>query len=423
MTGIQKHHYLAAISALLVLFLLGACSPLSALLQEETLTPTATVTNTPQPPTATMPAHPSATNTATVVPTPPDVQSFPDSSSYTWTEVVSGLTRPIGLTSAGDGSGRIFIIEQPGRILIHDGAELVELPYLDIRDQVRDKGSEQGLLGLAFHPDYSENGYFFINYTDKTGANVVSRFQVSSNPDQADPGSESKLLSISQPYKNHNGGQILFGPQGYLWIASGDGGSAGDPEENAQDLGNLLGKLLRIDVNQEPYAIPDENPFGDEIWAYGLRNPWRFTFDPANGDLYIADVGQATWEEINYIPSDAPAGANFGWDYREGKHTFEGTPPGDLKMIDPVMEYNHNLGCSVSGGAVYRGSMLEWQGIYLYGDFCSGQVWGLLRTASGEWMNESLFKFDSRITAIDQDEAGEIYLLDLLGTVLKLTSP
>jgi glucose/arabinose dehydrogenase len=335
--------------------------------------------------------------------------------------VVSGLTRPIGLTSAGDGSGRIFIIEQPGRILIHDGAELLELPYLDIRDQVRDKGSEQGLLGLAFHPDYSENGYFFINYTDKTGANVVSRFRISSNPDQADPGSESKLLSIAQPYKNHNGGQILFGPQGYLWIASGDGGSAGDPEENAQNLGSLLGKLLRIDVNQEPYAIPEENPFDDEIWAYGLRNPWRFTFDPANGDLYITDVGQATWEEINYLPADAPAGANFGWDYREGKHTFEGTPPGNLNLIDPVMEYNHNLGCSVSGGAVYRGSMLEWQGIYLYGDFCSGQVWGLLKTVSGEWMNESLVKFDRRITAIDQDETGEIYLLDLLGTVLKLT--
>jgi glucose/arabinose dehydrogenase len=277
------------------------------------------------------------------------------------------------------------------------------------------------LLGLAFHPDFAENGTFFVSYTDNNGSSVISRFQDSPDQNLADPGSESVLLTIPQPYKNHNGGQILFGPQGYLWIAIGDGGSAGDPQGHGQNLDSLLGTLLRIDVNQEPYTIPDGNPFGNEIWAYGLRNPWRFTFDPANNDLYIADVGQAKWEEVNYLPADAPAGPNFGWDYREGNHGFEGIPAEGLVFVDPVAEYDHGQGCSVSGGAVYRGSMLEWQGVYLYGDFCSGTVWGLLDNPSGEWENKALFQLDRKITAIDQDEFGEVYLLDLLGTVLKLT--
>jgi glucose/arabinose dehydrogenase len=368
-----------------------------------------------------MTAMPSATHTETAVPTLADVTTFPDPTGYTWAEVASGLNQPISLTSAGDGSGRLFIIEQPGRILIHDSEKMLEIPFLDIRDRVGTQGSEQGLLGLAFHPDYGNNGSFYVNYTNKDGDSVVSHFQVSSNPDLAEAGSESKLLTIPQPYRNHNGGQLLFGPRGYLWIATGDGGSAGDPQGNAQNLDTLLGKLLRIDVNQEPYTIPEENPFDNEIWAYGLRNPWRFTFDPADGSLYIADVGQGTWEEINYLPADLPAGLNFGWDYREGNHPYEGTPPESLSFVNPVHEYDHNQGCSVSGGAVYRGSLLEWQGIYLYGDFCSGRVWGLLQTPSGEWVNEALYQLDRRIAAIGQDEAGEVYLVDILGSVLKLT--
>lgn len=422
MLGLNKHYRLLALGALLSLLLLGACSTLPGKSSTETFTPITPATSTPLPPSATMTIEPTATNTPmpSPTPTPPDATSFPDPEGYTWSEVVSGLTLPIGLTSANDGSGRLFIIEQPGRILIYDGAELLGTPFLDIQDRVGTQGSEQGLLGLAFHPEYEVNGYFYVNYTDKNGATVVSRFQVSTNPNLADPETEFRVLSFAQPYRNHNGGQILFGPQGYLWIATGDGGSAGDPQGNAQNLGNLLGKLLRIDINQEPYSIPEDNPFGSEIWAYGLRNPWRFTFDPANNDLYIADVGQATWEEVNYLPAGTPGGSNFGWDYREGNHGFEGTPPQGLQFIHPVAEYDHSLGCSITGGAVYRGSLPEWQGIYLYGDFCSGRIWGLLGAGSGEWLSEPLYQLDRRISAIAQDENGEVYLLDLLGSVLKL---
>ncbi len=355
------------------------------------------------------------------IPTAPNVIEFPDPDGYNWSEVISNLNRPVGLTSAGDSSGRLFIIEQRGRILIFDGEVLLDTPFLDIQGRVGSKGSEQGLLGLAFHPDFESNGFFFVNYTDNSGNTVVSRFVVSSDPDRGNGGSESKVLRIVQPFKNHNGGQISFGPQGYLWIASGDGGGSGDPRENAQKLDNLLGKLLRIDVNQQPYAVPSDNPFGNEIWAYGLRNPWRFTFDPSNGDLYIADVGQNQWEEINYLAADAPAGPNFSWDYLEGSHPYEGSPPVQLEVTDPIWEYDHSLGCSVSGGAVYRGSLSEWQGIYLYSDFCSGLVWGLLQTPSGEWQNQQLFRVGGRIAAIDQDEAGEVYLVDLEGSILKLT--
>ena len=250
---------------------------------------------------------------------------------------------------------------------------------MDIQGRVGSNGSEQGLLGLAFHPEYKDNGFFFVNYTNNNGNTIVSRFSVSSDPDRGDGDSEIKLLGFDQPFKNHNGGQISFGPEGYLWIASGDGGGGGDPQGNAQNLDNLLGKLLRVDVNQLPYVIPAENPFGNEIWAYGLRNPWRFTFDPISGDIFIADVGQKEWEEINYLDADAKAGANFGWDYLEGSHPYEGSLPVGLEVTGPVWEYDHSLGCSVSGGAVYRGSQLEWQGIYLYSDYCSGLIWGLLK--------------------------------------------
>ncbi len=376
----------------------------AALPSAEVLTPTIPPTDAPAP-----------------TPTAANATEFPDPAGYNWSEVISNLNRPVGLTSAGDSSGRLFIIEQRGRVLIFDGEDLLDTPFLDIQGRVGSNGSEQGLLGLAFHPDFESNGFFFVNYTDNNGNTVVSRFAISSNPDRGDENSESKVLSVVQPFKNHNGGQISFGPRGYLWIASGDGGGSGDPQENAQKLDNLLGKLLRVDVNQQPYAVPAENPFGNEIWAYGLRNPWRFTFDPANGDLYIADVGQNQWEEINYLAADAPAGANFSWDYLEGSHPYEGSPPVELELTDPIWEYDHSLGCSVSGGAVYRGSLPEWQGIYLYSDFCSGLVWGLLQTPGGEWQNQLLFRAGGRIAAIDQDEAGEVYLVDVEGSILKLT--
>ena len=409
-------------SALILVLMAGACAGAELPPPQDTSTPFPPATDTQPAPTATLEPSPEPTQTSVPSPTPEDVTEFPNPDDYTWVEVASSLNKPIGLVSAGDGSGRLFIIQQPGQVLIHDGSSILDLPFLDLRDRVGTKGSEQGLLGIAFHPEYRENGIFFVSYTDNNWNNVISRFQVSSNPDQAEGGSESIILSIPQPYKNHNGGQILFGPDGYLWIAIGDGGSAGDPQGNAQNTGNLLGTLLRIDIDQDPYAIPEGNPFRNEIWAYGLRNPWRFTFDPVYQDLYIADVGQAKWEEINFLPAGSAAGANFGWDYREGAHPYEGSPPEGLALIDPVAEYDHGAGCSVSGGAVYRGSLLEWQGVYLFGDFCSGTVWGLIQTPQGEWLDQPLFQFDSRIAAIDQDEDGEVYLVDIYGKILKLTA-
>lgn len=409
------------ISILLLLLLAAGCSSQEAPLPTETAiliaAPSSTVLPSPKDPTST------STPADTPAPTPAlaDVTDFPDSAQYKWVEIISSLNGPVGLVSAGDTSGRLFIIEQRGQILIYDGESLLDNPFLDIQGRVGSNGSEQGLLGLAFHPEYEENGFFFVNYTDNNGNTVVSRFKVSADPDRGDGDSEIKVLGFDQPFKNHNGGQISFGPRGYLWIASGDGGGGGDPQDNAQNLDNLLGKLLRVDVNQLPNIIPGENPFGNEIWAYGLRNPWRFTFDPISGAIYIADVGQQEWEEINYLAADAKAGANFGWDYLEGSHPYEGSLPAGLEVIDPIWEYDHSLGCSISGGAVYRGTLSEWQGIYLYSDFCSGIIWGLLQNPDGNWQNRELFRVGGKVAAIDQDEAGEVYLVDLEGSILKLS--
>ncbi len=409
-------------SIMILVPLAGACSSPAEPPAAETATPffPSTATSLPPAPSETNSPPPAATQTST--PGPIKVTSFPDPSNYTWEEVVSGLNRPVGVVSPPDDAGRLFIIEQNGRILIQAGGQLLEPPFLDIRGRVGTGGSEQGLLGLAFPPDYESSGEFYINYTDQAGNTVISRFQVSSDPNLASGSSEERVLSFAQPFANHNGGQILFGPEGYLWIATGDGGGAGDPQGNAQKLDNLLGKLLRIDIRQGPYTIPQDNPFESEIWAYGLRNPWRFTFDPASGDLYIADVGQKEWEEVNYLAAGSPGGINFGWNFQEGNHPYQGAPPQDLVLTAPVWEYDHSQGCSISGGSVYRGSLAEWQGIYLYGDFCSGQVWGLLQGQNGEWINQPLFSTEHRIAALDQDQAGEVYLVDIRGAVLKLTA-
>jgi len=411
----------------LVLLLVSSCVPQETPVPTPSLSPTAFVPVTAEPTPTRAPSHTptlAPTLTPTDSPTPESdserVGSLPDPDGYQWSLVADGFTQPIGLSTAGDGSGRLFVIEKPGQIRIIADGNLVPEPFLDIRDRVGASGSEQGLLGLAFHPDYESNGYIFVNYTDNDGDSVVSRFSVSSDENRADPESESRVLVYNQPYKNHNGGQVLFGPDGYLWITTGDGGAGGDPDDNAQNLDTLLGKLLRLDVDQQPYSIPEDNPFGDEIWAYGLRNPWRITFDPATGELYIADVGQNQWEEINYLPADALPGANFGWDYMEGNHAFEGTPPDDADLTGPVAEYNHAKGCSVSGGAVYRGSLSDWQGVYLYGDFCSGIIWGLLKTAESSWQNEIMYDTSAGISAISQDEAGEVYMLDIQGGVYRL---
>jgi glucose/arabinose dehydrogenase len=349
----------------------------------------------------------------------PHVTTFPDPNAYTWQLIVDGLQRPVDLQP--DGSGRLFVIEKAGRIRIIENDQVLDAPFLDITDRVGSSGNEQGLLGLAFHPLYGENGRFFVNYTDINGDTVLARFQVSDDPNLADPGSEMKLLGIDQPFANHNGGVLAFGPDDYLYAGLGDGGSQGDPNGNGQNTEVLLGKILRLDVDSsEPYAVPADNPFGSEVWAYGLRNPWRFSFDKATGDLYIADVGGSQWEEVNVLPAGSPGGANFGWDHREGAHDFEGGGPSG--MIDPVAEYSHpEGGCSITGGYVYRGAMPEWNGVYLYADYCSGFIWGLLNTGNA-WETQQLYDMDVTITSFGQDQSGEVYLVSDNGGIFRLVS-
>ena len=362
-----------------------------------------------------------ATSTPSSIPlteTPASTTTFPDPNAYTWQPLPLGdLQRPVDLQP--DGSGRLFVLEKVGRIRIIENDQLLETPFLDIIDLVGSNGNEQGLLGLAFHPQYQENGRFFINYTDIDGDTVIARFQASSDSNTADPDSEVRLLGVDQPFANHNGGVLAFGPDGYLYAGLGDGGSQGDPNENAENTNVLLGKILRLDVDSaEPYTVPADNPFGNEVWAYGLRNPWRFSFDRSTGDLYIGDVGASNWEEIDFLPSGSPGGANFGWDAREGAHDYEGGGPEG--MIDPVAEYSHpEGGCSVTGGYVYRGSMQEWNGIYLYGDYCTGFIWGLIQS-DGTWQTQRLYDLDVTITSFGQDSAGEIYLVSDSGGIYRL---
>ena len=379
-------------------------------------TPTVTSLTQTSLPSTPIPNTPASSPTSPTE-TPASTTTFPDPNAYTWQMIVSGLQRPVDLQP--DGSGRLFVIEKAGRIRIIQNDQLIETPFLDITDRVRSTGNEQGLLGLAFHPQYAQNGRFFVNYTDNNGHDVIARFQVSGDPNIAEPNSEVKLLNVNDPFPNHNGGVLAFGPDGYLYAGLGDGGSQGDPFGNAQNTGVLLGKILRLDVDSgEPYAIPSDNPFGNEVWAYGLRNPWRFSFDKLTSDLYIGDVGQNTWEEIDFLPAGSPGGTNFGWNFREGAHDYKGGGPEG--MVDPVTEYSHmEGGCSVTGGYVYRGSMPEWNGIYLYGDYCTGMIWGLIHSESG-WQSQLLFDLDVTITSFGQDESGELYLLSDSGGVFRL---
>ena len=373
-----------------------------------------------------------ATTPATQAPQPSptlaNVAQLPDPSGFDWIRITNGLNNPVGLANAGDGSGRLFVLEQPGSIrVLQDGSILPEA-FLDIRERV-DCCGERGLLGLAFHPRYAENGFFYVNYSDLNGDTVIARFSVSSDdPNRADPGSEAQLLWIDQPYPNHNGGGTVFGPDGYLYLGLGDGGSGGDPQGNGQNPNTLLGKILRLDVDGgEPYAIPLDNPFAGgngapEVWAYGLRNPWRLSFDRLTGDLFIGDVGQNSWEEVDYLPAGSPGGANFGWNYYEGTHPYLDDPPDPEQFISPVAEYGHDQGITVIGGYVYRGAGLpEFQGVYLYGDYGSGLVWGLLRSPDGSWQNQQLFRTGSTITSFGEDEQGELFLTDWGGSLFRLT--
>jgi glucose/arabinose dehydrogenase len=409
-----------------VLYLLLVAAILSACSGTVTPDPSTPLPSTPGAATATVGLPPSETLpptvTETLAPTetatPPSASSFPNPENYQWLDLGIGFERPVDIQNAGDGSGRLFVVEQPGRIRVIQNGQLLETVFLDIVERVNDNGNEQGLLGLAFHPRYEENGRFFVNYTDTSSHNVIARFQVSADPNIADANSEAILISIDDPFANHNGGVLAFGPDGYLYAGLGDGGSQGDPFGNGQSLEALLGKLLRIDVdNGDPYAIPPGNPFGNEIWALGLRNPWRISFDGQTGDLWIGDVGQGSLEEIDYLPSGSPGGANFGWNIMEGSQPYNGDPqPG---LVLPVAEYSHGEGCSVTGGFVYRGTMPEWQGIYLYGDYCSGIIWGLIKSGDS-WQNQMLFSTNFRISTFGVDESNELYLANLSGLIYKL---
>ena len=347
--------------------------------------------------------------------------------------VLGGLARPIGIAHAGDGSRRLFIIEQAGRIRIVRNGTLDDLPWLDITERVGSEGNEQGLLGLAFHPNFRANGFFFVNYTDRNGDTVVARFSAGENPDRADAGSEMVVLTLDQPAANHNGGHLAFGPDGTLYVGTGDGGGAGDRFGNGQNGGTLLGKMLRLDVDgAQPYTVPSDNPFvgdaavRDEIWAMGLRNPWRYSFDRQTGDLYIADVGQDQFEEVNVEPAGSPGGRNYGWSIMEASHCFRQEADCDQSGLDlPVLEYSHADGCSVTGGAVYRGQEFPaLAGIYLFGDYCSGRIWGLARAETREWRSAQLAQIDARISAFGEDESGELYLVDIQrGVLFKITAP
>jgi glucose/arabinose dehydrogenase len=379
-------------------------------------------------------------------------------------EHVDSLTNPVHITHAGDDSGRLFVVEQAGRIyIIKDGSLLAE-PFLDISGRVA-SGGEQGLLSVAFPPDYASKGYFYVYYTrqgkgDKQGDTVVSRFFITNDADIADATSERYVTMIDQPYANHNGGQLAFGPDGYLYIGMGDGGDGGDPQNYAQNTAELLGKMLRIDVESQPvmppqdaftvylpsitansesmqdirnYLIPPTNPFTrtagyrPEIWALGLRNPWRFSFDRATGDLYIGDVGQGAYEEIDFQPAESNGGENYGWSCKEGTQDYPPTVVENcesLEFVPPIFEYGRSTGGrSVTGGYVYRGSAYpEMQGIYFFGDYNGGIIWGLRPVADG-WESEILLQAGFLISSFGEDQAGNIYVLDYLGgRVLKLTN-
>ncbi len=336
---------------------------------------------------------------------------------------VSGFSEPVDIANAGD--TRLFIVEKKGIIrIINENGQLLPNPFIDIDPKVIASSGEQGLLGLAFHPNFAQNGYFYVNYVNNSGDTQISRFSVNANnPDRADPNSEFPLLILDQPYANHNGGDLNFGPDGYLYIGTGDGGSGGDPQNRAQNRHSLLGKMLRLDVNNgSPYGIPADNPFindtsaNNEIWALGLRNPWRFSFDRQTGDLWIADVGQGDWEEINYTPANSKGGENYGWRCYEGHANFNTTGCGAKNTYTfPVYDYLSDgtaTGCSTTGGYVYRGAKYpNLQGQYIYADYCSGRFWSLRPNGQGGWTNTDLLNSsDFNIVAFGEDQKGELYV-------------
>ena len=373
--------------------------------------------------------------------------------------IADGYKKPVFITSYPNNAKLLYIVEQAGLIkIINDGKKLSR-PFFDINKRVVNPnrpGDERGLLGFAFHPNHTNNGKFYINYMDNDGNTIISEFSTNSKL-RADHKSERIILKLKQPYGNHNGGDIQFGPDGYLYISIGDGGKAGDPLNAGQDLSSLFGKIIRIDIEQKPYGIPKSNPFfgqkdkREEIWAWGLRNVWRFSFDKQTGDKYLADVGQNKWEEVNFEPASSKGGLNYGWRIMEANHCYdpkENCPTEGL--IKPIIEYpndaNHPAfafriieelsfsetdveGCSVTGGYVYRGQKIKsMQGQYIFGDYCSGNIW-TLKVVNGkainfknrtEEINIGGGEFTTYISSFGQDSDGEIYIIDYNGGIYKL---
>jgi glucose/arabinose dehydrogenase len=355
----------------------------------------------------------------------------PSGSGVGLQEVVSGLSFPLYLTAPAGDLARLFVVEKTGGIRIVKNGVLLPDPFLDLSAQVS-SGSEQGLLGLAFDPEYATNGRFLVHYTDLAGNTALSRFQVSADPDRADPASEQVILTAAQPAPNHNGGQVAFGPDGFLYLGLGDGGPGGDPEGRGQDLSDLLGSILRIDVRAgDPYTVPVDNPFvgnpnaRPEVWSYGLRNPWRFSFDRANGDLYIGDVGETEVEEIDVSTAadGAGRGVNYGWSILEGSQCFRSPGCDRTGLTLPVLEYSHREGCSVAGGYVYRGTAIPAvQGHYFYSDLCQRWVRSF-RYAGGVVTEETSWPTLSTggtIVSFGEDAAGELYILEAGGRVLRI---
>ena len=401
-----------------VLLFLGACAG-----------PSPSGTLGPASPGRSSSAAPSAATPLPSTPgsTIPPLQSGPDRLRLEL--VTAGLVDPIGITNAGDGSGRLFVNERGGRIMVIEAAgSLRAEPFVDLSGRVV-PGGERGLLGLAFHPDFEQNGRLFVHYSRAgDGATVVSELRASPDRATADP-SERVVLTHAQPFANHNGGQLAFGPDGYLYIGLGDGGSGGDPFGNAQNPDVLLGKILRLDVDGPPtanrgYAIPPDNPYATEgttpggglpeIWALGLRNPWRFSFDLRLGDLYIGDVGQGAWEEIDRQPADSTGGENYGWNLMEGRHCFQDGCD-QTGYVKPIAEYPTSSGCAVTGGYVYRGTdQPDLQGVYVLADYCSGVVF-TLQVDEGTITPKQVLESGLNVSALGEDQEGELYLADLVG--------
>ncbi len=387
-------------------------------LPSEALVPEASSAPSSPPPAAT----PQPTATPAPVATPAPAAGFDANNiSIELKSVVSGLRNPLGVANAGDGSGRIFVIEKGGTVRIVENGQLLSAPFLDISGLVS-KGREQGLLGLAFEPNSGER--FYVNYTNNNGDTVIARYRVSSNRNIANADSAEILLTVEQPAANHNAGHVLFGPDGYLWIGLGDGGGSGDRFQNSQNKNTLLGTMLRLDVSGETgFRNAPGNQFANGMaWSIGLRNPWRYSFDSATGHLWLADVGQGQWEEVNRV-SSSEAGLNYGWPILESDHCYNATSCARNGFVRPITEYNHDFGCSVTGGHVYRGTQQpQLQGGYFFADYCSGIFWVLDANVSTLTEPTIVLRSDLIVSSFGEDEAGEIYVTAFDGTLYQIVA-